>query len=224
MSNSSVLIIDDHPLFRKGIRQLLELEPTLQVVAEASSGEEGIQLVLQHEPDLVLLDLNMKGMGGLKTLEAIKKHRPQTRVVILTVSDTSDDLISTIRAGTNGYLLKDMEPEELLLRLKEALLGRTVISTELTGQLANALHHEATAKNRSVKELTEREIQILQGLSEGKSNKQIARDLDITEGTVKVHVKNLLHKLNFRTRVEAAVWVVANKTGRGQNTDETITQ
>lgn len=211
MSVSSVVIIDDHPLLRKGIRQLLELEPGLDVVAEASSGEEGIDLVLAHRPDLVLLDLNMKGLGGIKTLQTIKKQCPSTCVVILTVSDISDDLIAAIRSGANGYCLKDMEPEDLLLRLKEALLGRTVISTELTGQLANALHHEATAKNRSIKELTERELQILQGLANGKSNKQIARDLDITEGTVKVHVKNILHKLNFRTRVEAAVWVVSNK-------------
>lgn len=210
MSVSSVVIIDDHPLFRKGMRQLLELEPSLEVIAEASNGEEGVQLVLQHEPDLVLLDLNMKGMGGLRTLEAIKRHRPETRVVILTVSDTSDDLIGTIRSGANGYLLKDMEPEEMLVCVKDAVLGKTVISAELTGQLANALHHESTTKNRSVKELTDREMQILRAVADGKSNKLIARDLDITEGTVKVHVKNLLHKLNFHSRVEAAIWVVAN--------------
>ena len=213
MSLSTVVIIDDHPLFRKGILQLLELEPSLEVVAEASSGEAGVQLVLQHKPDLVLLDMNMKGMGGLKTLEAIKRHRPETRVVILSVSDTSNDLIGTIRAGANGYLLKDMEPEELLVCLRDAVLGKTVISTELTGQLAKALHQEATSKSRSVKDLTEREMQILRGVADGKSNKLIARDLDITEGTVKVHVKSLLHKLNFHSRVEAAIWVVANKIG-----------
>lgn len=212
MSVSSVVIIDDHPLFRKGIRQLLELEPSLEVVAEAANGEEGVRLVLHHAPNLVLLDLNMKGMGGLRALEAIKRRHPETRVVILTVSDNSDDLIGTIRAGANGYLLKDMEPEEMLVCLKDAVSGKTVISTELTGQLAKALHQEATANSRSVKELTEREIQILRGVADGKSNKLIARDLDITEGTVKVHVKNLLHKLNFHSRVEAAIWVVANSS------------
>ena len=211
-SRSTVVIIDDHPLFRKGVRQLLDLEPELQVVAEASSGEEGVQQVARHQPDLVLLDLNMKGMGGLRALEAIKRRHPETRVVILTVSDNSDDLIGTIRAGANGYLLKDMEPEEMLVCLKDAVSGKTVISTELTGQLAKALHQEATANSRSVKELTEREIQILRGVADGKSNKLIARDLDITEGTVKVHVKNLLHKLNFHSRVEAAIWVVANSS------------
>lgn len=211
MNASSVVIIDNHPLFRQGIRQLLALEPGLEVVAEASNGEEGIPLVLQHKPDLVLLDLNMKGLGGLKTLEAIKSHRPETMVVILTVSDASNDLVDTIRAGANGYLLKDMEPEALLLCIKDAVAGKTVISAELTGQLAKALHQESTAKNRSVKELTEREMQILRGLADGKSNKLIARDLDITEGTVKVHVKNLLQKLNFHSRVEAAIWVVSNK-------------
>lgn len=207
----SVVIIDDHPLFRKGVRQLLELEPELEVVAEASSGEEGTMLVASHEPDLVLLDLNMKGMGGIRTLEAIKKRNPETRVVILTVSDTSDDLIGTIRAGADGYLLKDMEPEELLAHIKDAVFGRTVISSGLAGRLAMALREEATAKNRNVNELTEREMEILRCLADGKSNKQIARDLDITEGTVKVHVKHLLRKLNFRSRVEAAVWVVENR-------------
>ncbi len=214
MNTNSVVIIDNHPLFRQGIRQLLALESSLTVVAEASSGEEGLQLVLQHQPDLVLLDLNMKGLGGLKTLEAIKNQRPEIMVVILTVSDAANDLVGTIRAGANGYLLKDMEPEELLLCIKDAMSGKTVISAALTSQLANALYQESSAKNRSVKELTEREMQILDGLAEGKSNKLIARDLDITEGTVKVHVKNLLQKLHFHSRVEAAIWVVANKMGR----------
>ena len=214
MNTNSVVIIDNHPLFRQGIRQLLALESSLTVVAEASSGEEGLQLVLQHQPDLVLLDLNMKGLGGLKTLEAIKNQRPEIMVVILTVSDAANDLVGTIRAGANGYLLKDMEPEELLLCIKDAMSGKTVISAALTSQLANALYQESSAKNRSVKELTEREMQILDGLAEGKSTKLIARDLDITEGTVKVHVKNLLQKLHFHSRVEAAIWVVANKMGR----------
>lgn len=214
MNTHSVIIIDNHPLFRQGIRQLLALEPSLTVVAEASSGEEGLALVLQRQPDLVLLDLNMKGLGGLKTLEAIKKHRPETLVVILTVSDAANDLVGTIRAGANGYLLKDMEPEELLLCIKDAAFGKTIISAELTGQLAKALHEESTVKNRNVNELTEREMQILNGLADGKSNKLIARDLDITEGTVKVHVKNLLQKLHFHSRVEAAIWVVTNKIGK----------
>ena len=210
-ARSTVVIIDDHPLFRKGVRQLLDLEPLLNVVAEASSGEEGVQQVAHHRPDLVLLDLNMKGMGGLKTLEAIKALDPETRVVVLTVSDTADDLIGTIRAGADGYLLKDMEPEELLIHIKEAVFGKTVISEGLAGRLAQALRAEAAAKNRDVHELTEREREILRGLAEGKSNKLIARDLEITEGTVKVHVKTLLRKLSFRSRVEAAVWAVENR-------------
>ena len=207
---SSVLIIDDHPLFRKGVRQLLDLEPTLCVVGEASNGEEGIAMAEQHGPDLILLDLNMKGMGGLQTLERIKAHNVETRVVVLTVSDLPDDLMAAIRAGADGYLLKDMEPEDLLARIKEAVFGQTVISDGLAGRLALALREEASARNRSTSELTERERDILKGLAEGKSNKLIARDLNITEGTVKVHVKNLLRKLSFRSRVEAAVWAVDN--------------
>ena len=210
-SKCSVLIIDDHPLFRKGVRQLLDLEPSLEVVGEASSGEEGVAQAARCLPDLVLLDLNMKGMGGMQTLETIKSNNPETRVVVLTVSDTPDDLIAAIRTGADGYLLKDMEPEDLLARIREAVFGRTVISDGLAGRLAQALREEAAAKNRSAQELTEREREILRGLAEGKSNKLIARDLDITEGTVKVHVKNLLRKLSFRSRVEAAVWAVENR-------------
>ncbi len=208
-SAESVVIIDDHPLFRRGVAQLIEMEPTLALAGEASSGEEGLVLVRKLDPDLVLLDLNMKGMDGIATLKAIKDEMPEVRVILLTVSDAPDDLIAAIRAGADGYLLKDMDPEDLMARLREALTGRMVISDALSGRLAQALRDEAQVERRSTSGLTERERTILRCLAEGKSNKLIARELDITEGTVKVHVKHLLRKLNFRSRVEAAVWAVA---------------
>ena len=203
-----ILIIDDHPLFRKGVRQLIEMAPHLQVLGEASGGEQGVAMAKELDPDLILLDLHMSRMGGIETLKAIRDAGIDCRVVILTVSDHADDLVAAIRAGADGYLLKDMEPEDLLGAVDEALNGRTVIGERLSGLLARCIREEASAKQRESAMLTEREREMLQGLAQGLSNKLIARNLNITEATVKVHVKNLLKKLGFRSRLEAAVWAV----------------
>jgi two-component system nitrate/nitrite response regulator NarL len=203
-SGSTVLVIDDHPLFRRGVTQLLALDPQLELVGEASSGEEGIALAAAREPDLILLDLNMKGLSGIDTLKRLRDSGSDARIVMLTVSDSADDLVAAIRAGADGYLLKDMDPELLLNRIREALYGRMVISDSLTGALAQALRGESVTATRDAAQLTERERDILACMS----NKLVARELNITEGTVKVHVKNLLKKLSFRSRVEAAVWAV----------------
>lgn len=206
-----ILIIDDHPLFRKGVAQLIAMAPHLQVVGEASNGEQGVAMAKELDPDMILLDLHMTGTGGIETLKAIRDAGSDCRVVILTVSDNADDLVAAIRSGADGYLLKDMEPEDLLTAIDEALNGRTVIGERLNGLLARAIREEAAAKQRDMAALTDREKEILQGLAQGLSNKLIARNLDITEATVKVHVKNLLKKLGFHSRLEAAVWAV----GRG---------
>ncbi len=205
-SANRILVIDDHPLFRKGVAQLIAMDPELQFAGEASSGEEGVELARQVEPDLILLDLHMKGMDGIATLGALRAAGIDARIVLLTVSDAPEDLINAIRAGADGYLLKDMEPEELLGRIRESLFGRMVISESLNSLLAQALRQEAQAAQRSLAALTARETAILRCLAHGLSNKLIGRELSITEGTVKVHVKNLLKKLGFRSRVEAAVW------------------
>jgi two-component system nitrate/nitrite response regulator NarL len=211
---SSVLVIDDHPLFRRGVTQLLELSPVLRVVGEAASGEEGLQQAKKLDPELILLDLNMKGMNGIQTLQAMRDAGIEARIVILTVSDAAEDLVSAIRAGADGYLLKDTEPELMLQHLHDALLSKTVISEGLTGLLANALRNEAVHDNRQQADLTDRERVILGFLANGLSNKLIARELDIMESTVKVHIRNLLKKLKFRSRVEAAVWAVTNNEWR----------
>ncbi|MBK9245579.1 MAG: two-component system response regulator NarL [Burkholderiales bacterium] len=207
---STVLVVDDHPLFRKGVVQLLAMEPTIAVVGEAGSGAQAMALAQQHEPDLILLDLNLKAENGLDILAALKAEDPSRRVVMLTVSDAADDLMGAIRAGADGYLLKDMEPEQLLDRVRASLAGETVIGEALAARLAGALRQEAqdaAGVRRDLSLLTDRERQVLRCLADGQSNKRIARALSITEGTVKVHVKNLLKKLNFRSRVEAAVWM-----------------
>ena len=217
---STVLIVDDHPLFRRGVAQLLAMDPDIQVVGEAADQAGALTMVRAHEPDLILLDLNLKSESGIDILSALKDEDPARRVVMLTVSDAPDDLMQAIRAGADGYLLKDMEPEDLLARLREALTGKTVISDALAGRLAAALRAEAQdgarKSERDLALLTDREQAVLRCLADGQSNKLIARSLSITEGTVKVHVKHLLKKLTFRSRVEAAVW--ATQIGMRQGT------
>ena len=208
-----VLIIDDHPLFRRGVSQLLDLEPGFAVIGEASSGQEGLAMARQHEPDLILLDLNMKVMNGIETLKAMRDADIDARIIVLTVSNAPDDLIGAIRAGADGYILKDNDPADMLGLICNAMRGQTAISPELTTLLASALRQETVVTNRSQASLTERETAILKCLAAGKSNKVIARELDIMESTVKVHIRNLLKKLKFRSRVEAAVWAVAHQIG-----------
>ena len=204
-----ILIIDDHPLFRKGVSQLIAMAPHLQLVGEASDGEQGVAKARELDPDLILLDLHMKHMNGIDTLRAIREAGLDCRVVILTVSDNADDLVTAIRSGADGYLLKDMEPEDLLAAIDQTLNGSTVIGEALNGLLARAIREESAASQRDNATLTRREQEILDGLARGLSNKLIARSLDITDATVKVHVKNLLKKLGFRSRLEAAVWAVS---------------
>ncbi|MEY2633160.1 MAG: DNA-binding response regulator [Pseudomonadota bacterium] len=208
-----VLIIDDHPLFRRGLRQLLALEEGFEVVAEAAGGQEGIDLARLHDPDLILLDLNMKGMDGLETLRTLRDLGIEARIILITVSNAPEDLIAAIRAGADGYILKDNDPTDILQMIRGAMEGRTAISPELTSLLATALREESRSEERQHASLTERENTILKCLAAGMSNKLIARELDIMEGTVKVHIRNMLKKLKFRSRVEAAVWAVANGLG-----------
>lgn len=202
-----VLIIDDHPLFRKGVADLLSLEPGLQLVGEAASGEEGIALAQRLAPDLILLDLNMRGMDGVETLRRLRgEGASDTRILMLTVSNAHEDVVRAMRAGADGYLLKDMEPEEILESLRTAMRGGVAISPELTALLARALRDDGGPVEPYRAGLTRREREILDLLAAGLSNKLIARELDVAVGTVKVHVKNLLRKLGLKTRLEAAIW------------------
>lgn len=212
-----LLIIDDHPLFRKGVLQLIKPEPEFQVVGEASSGPEGLELVASLEPDMILLDLNMRGMDGVEVLKRIKSGPSEARVVMLTVSDQAEDLVAALRAGADGYLLKETEPEILLAKLKEAATGQMILSERLAGLLVRSMHKDAQPREPAEAGLTDQEQRILGLIANGMSNKLIARELDIAESTVKVHVKHLLRKLNLRSRVEAAVWAVERQRG-GQRT------
>lgn len=206
-----ILIIDDHPLFRKGVNQIISDEPNFEVVGEAASGLDGIELAQQLAPDLVLLDLNMKGIDGLETLRRLKLTDLKSRYVVLTVSDAEEDLLEALKSGADGYLLKDMEPEDLRSNLVKAALGVTVLQDSLTEVLKKALIDPDTKTSASDVSLTDRETEILDCLAEGMNNKNIARKLGISDTTVKVHIKNILRKLNLTSRLEAAVWRHQNR-------------
>ena len=208
-----IVVIDDHPLLRKGLKQLADLSPNIEIIGETDSGEQGLVMVHELRPDLVLLDLNMPGRNGLETLYALKRSEPECKVAILTVSDANEDIIAAMRGGADGYLLKDMDPEVLLEKLHELANGHLVMSPSVSESLALALRagKDQQVQEANAEELTEREREILAHISDGESNKLIARKLDIAEATVKVHVKHLLKKLGLKSRVEAAVWAVKHK-------------
>ncbi|MDU3155532.1 nitrate/nitrite response regulator protein NarP [Hafnia alvei] len=208
MGNESyaVMIVDDHPLMRRGIRQLLELDPAFNVVAEASSGSEAIALASRAQPDVILLDLNMKGLSGLDTLKALRNEGVDARIIILTVSDSRSDVYALVDAGADGYLLKDSEPETLLSQIHQAASGKNVFSDIISEYLASR-----TELTDPFADLTERELDVLQEVARGLSNKQIASQLHISEETVKVHIRNLLRKLNVRSRVAATVLYLEHK-------------
>lgn len=211
-----ILLVDDHPMMRKGVAQLLSLEDDFSVIGEANSGDEAIPLIVQNQPDLVLLDLNMKGMSGVETLQAIKRIDEQIKVAIFTVSDTSADVLQAVKHGVDGYLLKDSEPEALVQCIRRLLQDETVVSDPLVGILVKALSPSKKEKD-PMEDLTQREQEILSRIAAGNSNKEISKLLDITEATVKVHVKNLLRKLKLKSRVEAAVWVHKSQINRRFN-------
>ncbi|OAT78443.1 DNA-binding response regulator [Mangrovibacter phragmitis] len=204
---ATILLIDDHPMLRRGVKQLIGLAPDIQVIGEASSGEQGIAMAESLDPDLILLDLNMPGMNGLETLDHLRQKSLSGRIVVFTVSNLEEDVVQALKRGADGYLLKDMEPEELLVALQQAAAGEMVLSETLTPILAASLRNNRNGAERDVNQLTPREQDILRLIAQGLPNKLIARQLDITESTVKVHVKHLLKKMKLKSRVEAAVWV-----------------
>ncbi|MEH0833767.1 two-component system response regulator NarL [Pectobacterium cacticida] len=208
---ATLLLIDDHPMLRNGVKQLISMDPELQVVGEASHGEQGVELAEQLDPDLILLDLNMPGMNGLETLTRLREKSLSGRIVVFSVSNHEDDVVNALKNGADGYLLKDMEPEDLLAALHQAASGKMVLSETLTPILAASLRENRHSSDRDIQQLTPRERDILKLLAQGLSNKVIARKLTITESTVKVHVKHLLKKMKLKSRVEAAVWVLQEK-------------
>lgn len=213
-----VLLIDDHALVRKGIEALLQSRG-VDVTGSVGSGKEGIIKAKELSPDIILLDINMPEMNGLDTLRLLRKEGVDIPVLMLTMSREEKDLESALRAGAQGYLLKDMDPEELVPALNDALQGNNVVAKELIGSLTRIVQGKAAKTNTAdapdaLSDLTPRETEILGHIAEGKSNKVIARELSISDGTVKLHVKSILRKLGMHSRVEAAVMAVEQGLNR----------
>lgn len=214
-----VLLVDDHALVRKGLEQLLQSRG-IDVVASVGSGSEGIAAAEALKPDVILLDVKMPEMSGTETLRELRTRGITAPILMLTMSRDEQDLEAALRNGATGYLLKDMDHEELVPALQDAMQGNNVIAKELIGSLTRLVQGSSKPAPRSesatdpFSDLTPRELEILRHLAEGQSNKAIGRALDITDGTVKLHVKSILRKLGVRSRVEAAVLAVEHGLGK----------
>ena len=206
-----ILLVDDHVLFRKGVAALLARREEMQVVGEASDGLEAISAAREILPDVILMDIGMPNCNGLDATRRIKREMPHVKIVILTVSDDDHDLFEAIKSGAQGYLLKDLEPYQLFDLLESISRGEAPLS----GAIAAKILKEFTRPNRGpaqepevIGELTARETSILQLVTEGKTNKEIASILFISENTVKIHLRNILEKLHLQNRIQAAVYAV----------------
>jgi len=219
-----ILLIDDHTLFRSGVRALLQRQPDFEVVDDAADGIEGFKRAKQHRPDVVLLDLNMPGLSGIETLQLLQQDLPDTAVIMLTVSEDVDELTRALREGACGYLLKNMEADALATMIRRAATGESVVAESMTqrliAQMRTPVRAEDPAPPPSLEPrgspaspaspaLTPRERDIVRILARGASNKDIARELDLAESTVKIHVRNVLRKLNLSSRVQIAIHALA---------------
>ncbi|WP_456268754.1 two-component system response regulator NarL [Kushneria sp. AK178] len=202
----NILIVDDHPLFRRGVQQLLAMSERWTLWGEADSGQQALDICARHTPDLILLDLRMPGMDGIETLTRLREAGVTAPIVMLTVSEEQEDVLAAIRAGASGYLLKDTAPEDLLTAIDGIETSDDAFDPRLMGLLARALREPSSGPGVLVARLTRRERDILRLIARSHSNKEIGRRLEISEGTVKVHMRHLLKKMGMRTRTEAAVW------------------
>ena len=204
-----VIIIDDHTLFREGLQRLLTRHE-IDVISSVSNGDDGLKSIKNLFPDIILLDLRMPDLSGIEVLKNIRQINKTLPVVMLTTSDDEKDLIEALKNGASGYLLKDMEPDDLVVALKDVLKGETIVAPNLVQILAKFHQGDDTEINITnlISTLTPRENEILELLAEGQSNKLIAKNLGISDGTVKLHVKSILRKLEIHSRVEAAVIAV----------------
>lgn len=207
--NVRILLIDDHTLFRAGLCDLLTRRK-IEVVAAVGNGVEGLEQANKEDLDIVLLDMRMPQMDGISVLKKLKEAHPDLPVAMLTTSSDESDLVGALRNGAQGYLLKDMEPDDLVVAIRDIISGKTVVAPDLAPVLARAVQSDGQEEEKEdpFAILTPREFEILTLLAEGQSNKVIARNLGISDGTVKLHVKAILRKLNISSRITAAVMAV----------------
>lgn len=207
-----LMLVDDHTLFRKGLAELLQGRGCCTVVAATGSDEEARRLIKEERPDVLILDLNLPPRGGLALLRMLQSEGWSGPTLVLTVSDSEDDLANALHCGVRGYLLKDMEPDDVADAIARVLRGETVVAPAMTLKLVTLLQHGKPEKTEQLlQKLTSREREILDYLAKGLSNKAIARELAISHDTVKLHVRHILSKLNLTSRVEAAIFAVEQK-------------
>jgi DNA-binding NarL/FixJ family response regulator len=205
-----VLIADDQGLVRQGLAALLKLERDIEVVAQAADGEEAHRLALELRPDIVLMDLRMPKCDGVAATKFIRTALPQTRVLVLTTFDDDESIAGALEAGASGYLLKDVESEKLADTIRSVQEGFTQLGPTVSSKLSALLKAEKKELNAELKKLTEREVSVLDLIAQGKSNKEIAAELCLTEGTVKNYVTHILTILNLRDRTQIAIWAHQN--------------
>lgn len=209
----SILLVDDHALFRSGIRSLLQRHSEFRIVGEAQDGVEGVKRAKQLQPQVILLDLNMPGMSGVEAMQLMLQDCPDSAILMLTVSEDAEDLRAALRAGATGYLIKNIDADYLVRAIHRAANGEMVVAEAMTGKLIAQLTGKAEPRPASpapseLDKLTPREKETLACLAKGESNKIIARTLDVAESTVKIHVQSILRKLGLSSRVQAAVFAV----------------
>jgi two-component system NarL family response regulator len=205
-----VLICDDHALFRRGLMMTLEEETDIEVLAEAADGEEAVQTAQDLAPDVVLMDVRMPTLGGIKATQQIREVVPTAKVIMLTVSDDEDDLFGSIKAGATGYLLKEISIDEVADAVRGVMAGQSLISPSMASKLLNEFANlsQKADKGTPAPHLTDRELEVLKLVAEGMSNREIAEKLEIAENTVKNHVRNILEKLHLHSRMEAVLYAV----------------
>ena len=219
MSLTRIILVDDHPLFRKGLAELLEQSGSIEVTAFTGNPNEVAMLLKAHRPDVLILDLNMPGTDGITLMQQLRADDFDLPILILTLSEAEDDLARALRAGASGYLLKSMEPDEVVDAILRAQRGENVVAPAMTAKLVKLYDPKSQDAGSLLDALTPREREILTHLARGESNKAIARTLDISHDTVKLHVRHILAKLNLSSRVEAAVFAVEHRVapgGRGE--------
>ncbi|MGD0152254.1 MAG: response regulator transcription factor [Thermacetogeniaceae bacterium] len=212
MDEIRILIADDHPLIREGLRRILDLDPQLQVVSEAGDGQGAINQARQLMPDVILMDLKMPGTDGIEASRVIRREFPEIRIIILTVAE-DDDVLEVIRAGASGYLLKDVEPDELLKAIHTVFEGRPAFHPMVTSRLLGEYNRLSmpVRKDDEIGLLTEREKEVLGLIAQGESNKNIAHKLFISEKTVKNHITSIFRKLKVEDRTQAAIFAIKKR-------------
>lgn len=209
MDRITVLIVDDHPVVRQGLKSFMEVQGDLDIAGTAANGEEAVRAAARLQPEVVLLDLVMPGMDGTEAIHHIKAGSPGTRVLVMTSFAHDDKLFPAIKAGADGYLLKDISPHELIAAVKAVHAGRSTLHPDVAQKLMNS--YSSRGRTAVQERLTPRETEVIELIACGLSNEEIANRLIISDKTVKTHVSNILHKLNLAHRTQAALYAINNR-------------